>query len=150
MEELRLENVFEYLNATVPNTSMDELEEFFKKEMGFTHSNWDCWVNHYTGFSWAYYSRYGFNWTLIDLGWTQKTWDSNNATLAPASDSKDWNELSVKERTAAEELCYNADLWDSVPIDEWVASESPTDAPTESPPPTESPTGSPTDPDFRV
>jgi hypothetical protein len=148
MEKIRLENVFEYLNSTIPDTSIDELEEFFETEMGFTHSNWDCWVNHYTGFTWRYFSLYKFNWTLIDLGWTEKTWNSKNESLAPPSESKSWKQLSNKERAAAEELCYNADIWDDIPIDEWVASTALADAPTESPAPTEAPTGSPTDPDF--
>jgi hypothetical protein len=100
---------------------MEELEIFFQQEMGFTHNNWDCWVNHYVGFTWKYYSTYGFNWTLIDLGWTERTWNSNNASLAPPSESKDWNELTIIEQTAAKELCYTANLWDRVPINQWVA-----------------------------
>lgn len=102
---------------------MKELEAFFKKEFNFTEENWDCWVNHYDGFTWRYFSIYGFNWTLIDLGWTEKTWNSNNASLAPPSESKKWTKLTSKEKAAARELCYNADLWDKVPIDEWDASK---------------------------
>lgn len=121
MERMRLENVFEYLNATLTSTTMEELEAFFEEEMGFTYDNWDCWVNHYIGFTWDYFSRYGFNWTLIDLGWTETTWNSNNVTLAPPSESKDWDELTTKEQTAAKELCYTENLWDRVPIDDWVS-----------------------------
>ena len=140
MELMRLENVFEYLNKTLPDNTYDQIKAFFLAEMGYKESIWDCWINHYVGFSWIYYSRYNFNWTLIDLGWTQTTWDSNNATLAPPSESKKWTQLTAKERTAAQYLCYNQDLWDGTEIGQWVASSSPTDSPTVSPAPTSAPT----------
>ncbi|KAL3899442.1 MAG: hypothetical protein SGARI_006458 [Bacillariaceae sp.] len=156
MELMRLENVFEYLNKTMVTTPYDAIKTFFLVEMGYKESIWDCWINHYVGFSWSYYSNYNFNWTLMDLGWTQTTWDSNNATLAPPSESKAWTQLTDKEQTAAKYLCYNQDLWDNTPIGQWAPSQAPSDSPTVSPAPTNAPTPtpppseSPTDEDFRL
>jgi len=46
------------------------------------------------------------------LGWTQQSWDSDNAS-APRSESKDWSELSKNERSAARRLGYDESNWSS-------------------------------------
>jgi hypothetical protein len=105
---------------------------------------WDCWVNHYSGYTWSWYSRYNYNWTLLALGtylfvfsvsvdgkkrliltlfcfrcpcrcrfyvgWDEKSWDSDNSTLYPKSESKKWNKLTDRERLAAEGTCVVSSL----------------------------------------
>jgi hypothetical protein len=45
------------------------------------------------------------------LGWTQNGWDSGNPKLAPASDQKEWKELTKSERNAASQLGFNSGNW---------------------------------------
>jgi hypothetical protein len=46
------------------------------------------------------------------LGWTQVSWDSDNAK-SPASESKDWDELSSAEKGAASQLGFNEANWET-------------------------------------
>ena len=46
------------------------------------------------------------------LGWTQVSWDSDNAK-SPATESKDWDELSSAEKGAASQLGFNTANWET-------------------------------------
>jgi hypothetical protein len=45
------------------------------------------------------------------LGWTQNGWDTGSPKLAPASDQKEWKELTKSERNAASQLGFNSGNW---------------------------------------
>ena len=77
---------------------------------GYDENVWDCWINHYSYFDWEEFVQYEFVEPLIVLGWNQSSWDGD--APEPESDSKDWIELTVEERAAAEELCYFEEVWD--------------------------------------
>ena len=79
---------------------------------GYDENVWDCWINHYSYYDWDEFIQYEFAEPLIVLGWNQSNWDGD--APEPESDSKDWIELTVEERTAAEELCYFEEVWDGV------------------------------------
>jgi hypothetical protein len=121
IERLRFDNALISRNETT-QLGFPALFESFGY-FGLDEDVWDCWVNHYSGYTWSWYSRYNYNWTLLALGWNEIAWDSNNATLAPKSESKKWNDLTDKEKLAAEELCYTQEMWDDIAIDQWVPSE---------------------------
>ncbi len=44
------------------------------------------------------------------LGWQEYKWDGNQA---PASSDKDWNDLNLLEQTAAMNLGFSEDSWNS-------------------------------------
>ena len=44
------------------------------------------------------------------LGWTQSSWDEEGA--APASESKNWDQLSKEEQATARRLGYDEKTWD--------------------------------------
>lgn len=109
--------------------------------LGFdTSTKWNCWMNHYFDFDWdeltklpaaseAQESRdfvdndsmYGLQVQLAweTLGWTSFTWNSQDSSLWPASESKSWDQLTVAEQEAADTLCFTRNLWDEVSIPNW-------------------------------
>ncbi len=46
------------------------------------------------------------------LGWNRQRWNSANASAAPASDSKNWHELTKGERGALTDLGFTQEAWD--------------------------------------
>ena len=52
------------------------------------------------------------------LGWTEDSWDHDNKD-PPSSNNKYWDELSDREKDAADNLCYFAELWDQSPLTIW-------------------------------
>lgn len=85
--------------------------------LGFYEDQYDCYMNHYEDYFWAELQLY----ELVDyyetLGWTQESWEGN--ATAPASEEKDWSELTTDEQAAAEELCFFQENWDEVPLADW-------------------------------
>jgi len=71
---------------------------------------WDCWMNHYSDYTWSYLEEYDIAQFYIDLGWTAESW--NETIPVPASDSKYFDEFTDKEKTAALTVCYTQKLWD--------------------------------------
>jgi hypothetical protein len=47
------------------------------------------------------------------LGWNARLWDSPDLNAVPTSALKDWTELNNGERTAAWQLGYTQNSWDS-------------------------------------
>ena len=75
------------------------------------------YVNHYNGVAWEDLD----DWDVLEyvqvLGWTEDSW--NDQAHPPASDDKDWDELSYAEKSAANALCYFFELWDKAPLTDW-------------------------------
>lgn len=82
--------------------------------LGFYEDQYDCYIHHYEDYDWAELVQYNVSEHLETLGWTQAMWEGGTET--PASDDKDWSQLTVEEQAAAEELCYDQDLWNEVPL----------------------------------
>ncbi|KAL7544837.1 hypothetical protein ACHAWF_008202 [Thalassiosira exigua] len=80
--------------------------------IGFTQLAWDCWQNHFRGYSWDDLAFYGLDIPYMALGWTELSWDGEDTT--PASQGLTWKELSQEEREVASELCYFRDNWDGI------------------------------------
>lgn len=122
--------------------------------MGFSEPVWDCWINHYVGYTWAELALAGDGYhqeAANVLGWTETTWNEMvlaNADIASADDmyvptglvwpndmlDKSWTTLSVQEREAASLFCYTTqDLWERTSLNEWEPSLVPTESPTDAP-----------------
>ena len=104
--------------------------------MGFSPSVWDCWVNHYMGYSWLDLISINLDTAAETLGFNETTWGfvmSDSSAVGTTAFDKSWIMLTSEEKMAASELCYIQELWDEDPIDQWVASTSPTSSPTSFP-----------------
>lgn len=79
------------------------------REMGFDASTWDCYMNHYTSYSWIDLVLKGLHVQAQVLGFTPQSWDSGNQVT---TDSTDWVGLSDGEKRAARAFCYFEGTWD--------------------------------------
>ena len=107
-------------NASLPPALVDTIHYV----MGFTEESWDCWINHYVDYHWFELSETQTSSGSAEdafraLGWTKHKWGSTDRDEWPDSEFKCWLELTAKERSAAEELCYTKELWDKIPLPEW-------------------------------
>lgn len=110
---------------------------------------WDCWINHYNGYDWIELGPADANvqeW-YIALGWNQAFWD--DGTGEPETEELDWEELTPDQQQAATYLCFEANTWNNVNLEDLV-TVSPTAAPTTAAPTfagqTREPTALPTTP----
>ena len=85
--------------------------------LGFYEDQYDCHMNHYTDYDWAELQLYDLVGYYETLGWSQESWEGN--ATAPASEEKDWSQLTAVEQAAADEVCYFQDNWDGVPLADW-------------------------------
>lgn len=86
--------------------------------MGWTEDVYDCYVNHYDGYEWKDLEKNTDTipyWT--GLGWNSSSWSGE--TAYPASEDKEWDELSEKERASAIALCFFEELWDFTNLMLW-------------------------------
>mmetsp|Transcript_19166 Transcript_19166/g.27065 ORF Transcript_19166/g.27065 Transcript_19166/m.27065 type:complete len:517 (+) Transcript_19166:81-1631(+) len=86
------------------------------KAIGFEEEVWDCFINHYEDYDWDELFEEGVQSHYHELGWLAETWKSGQA---PASENLDWDELTPAQQEAAEELCYQQESWEKIPLDEW-------------------------------
>ena len=75
------------------------------------------YVNHYNGLDWGDLDEWGVLEYVKVLGWTAESWDETKNP--PASEDKYWDDLSETEKSAADGLCYFAELWDQSPLTVW-------------------------------
>ena len=71
--------------------------------------SWDCWVNHYEGYTWTELASANVQQYFITLGWNQDWWDNNSGT--PSSESVDFDQLPSDQRSAATEVCFQKSTW---------------------------------------
>lgn len=89
--------------------------------MGWTPDMYDCYINHYTSYSWEdLEEKTGTVQYWADLGWNSTTWGGRGPDRSlPPTANMAWNELSEQEKQAAINLCYFEELWDMTPLDQW-------------------------------
>ena len=88
-----------------------------------TAERWDCFIDHYEGYSWAQLQAIQVDQYWTALGWTEATWNGSSAT-PPSSETTSWLQLSFEEQTAARELCYFQETWDEAKLLYWVTSNT--------------------------
>lgn len=94
-------------------------------------------MNHYQAYFWSSFHE-DLRVAIETLGWTEETWDDDSTTV-PASEVKDWSELTPEEKAAATRLCYFEEIWNEAPITDWYDYETGTTtiAKTDGPVPTD-------------
>jgi hypothetical protein len=146
-EELDMESetnalILDYNETTwnLPGTNDIELKSYFSinltfpeehitavDDLGFNEETWDCWINHYMDYDWDELEFYNISESSELLGWDQSSWESGNPEDWPDTEMTAWVNLTASEQFGAMELCYFEELWDDVPLTDWVfESESPT------------------------
>merc|ERR1712238_386224 len=97
------------------------------EQLGFVEDTWDCYQNHYDGYTWSELEEVKVAKYWIELGWNQLSWDEDIDPLN-IFDMK-WVELTPAQQEAATELCYRQGTWDKIPIPEWPVSPDPDNVP---------------------
>eukprot|EP00980_Cylindrotheca_fusiformis_P013740 scaffold3533_cov97-Cylindrotheca_fusiformis.AAC.4 len=87
--------------------------------MGFTQHTWDCWMNHYSNYTWEELECYGLSDSFATLGWTSSSWQSENQDEWPIQEFTNWELLYEEEKSAAGDLCYFSELWDQEILSDW-------------------------------
>jgi hypothetical protein len=95
--------------------SEDPMQVGYVQSIGFTAPVWNCYVNHYRGFSWMETESMGVQQNLTTLGWTEDIWNNQNK---PSVYEKRWDELDSEEKDAATEICWFQQLWDGISLDD--------------------------------
>jgi hypothetical protein len=113
--------------------------------LGFSESQWDCYMNHYIYYEWDLLVDMGVQDFLLELGWTQDNWGGSTADT-PEIYNSDWEDLTDEQRGNATEVCYFQESWNGDFLQDWTTGP-PTEPPTLAPSmisasPTEAPTSS--------
>ncbi len=85
--------------------------------LGMDANMWDCYMNHYSGYNWAYLQVLGVTLYLETLGYSQLFWDDDIGYVA--TEDMNWHELSLEQQDAAYRLCYFENSWDWISLTEW-------------------------------
>ena len=102
--------------------TLGEQNQGFAKTIGFNQEVWDCYSNHYDGYTWSELQAISVDQYWAALGWDQSNWESNSSAVQPASVNASWADLTSAEQKAASELCYIQETWDGVELVYWVTS----------------------------
>jgi hypothetical protein len=89
-------------------------DEIITQQMGYTPTQWDCYINHYSDQGWKNLHRIGVQRHFVQLGWNQTRWEEKNS---PESRSKHWTDLTDAEQDAATAVCYFQQTWDGDALD---------------------------------
>lgn len=81
--------------------------------LGYTVDQWNCFLNHYEGFSWDDLADKGVQEHYEGLGWTRAHWEHTAETIV-YTESRWWGQLTDNEKRAANGLCYFKENWDKV------------------------------------
>lgn len=79
--------------------------------LGYTEAQWDCFLNHYEGYTWDELAEEGVQEHYEGLGWSQAHWE-RTATTIVYTESRWWSQLTDLEKQAANGLCYFEGNWD--------------------------------------
>jgi hypothetical protein len=114
-------------------------------QLGFWAQQWDCWINHYQDYTWeGLYQQSAIEIIFVEdedvvirgrnlqaamtsLGWTDDNWDTSERfdyffpLGTDRGDRPPWDELTLAEQEAATTICWTRELWDRIPLFEWVS-----------------------------
>ena len=94
---------------------------------------WNCFINHYQGFSWSELVTNGISGPYEALGWNVDNWHGSNSSAPPTSKYTAWVNLTNTERQAARDICYFQETWDDINLKDWIPSIFPSDSPSMAP-----------------
>lgn len=107
------------VSADVTDSAFDDLPEEARQaamELGFYQEQYDCWINHYFGYSWEELVDYDMATYFETLGFTQDLFETQGR---PESYDLDWRDLSDDQKAAADELCFTEDIWNQIQVILW-------------------------------
>ncbi|GAX21799.1 hypothetical protein FisN_31Lh089 [Fistulifera solaris] len=120
---------------------LSEAHQGAVEQLGIESEQWDCYVNHYRGYTWEELEMGGVALYYEWLGFNATRWEQERGSVAQV-DRRIWDQLGSSEQEAARELCYFEELWNGVQIRFWTQTVAPTISSSVSA--TSSPTLSPT------
>mmetsp|Transcript_17597 Transcript_17597/g.38254 ORF Transcript_17597/g.38254 Transcript_17597/m.38254 type:complete len:803 (+) Transcript_17597:216-2624(+) len=101
--------------ASIESLSWNELNQDQRLgagSVGFTEQTWDCYQNHYRGYSWDKLADEGVQQYYQSLGFDDLSWSGiGDQDLRDVAGNLSWNELNSGQRSALQELCYSKALW---------------------------------------
>jgi hypothetical protein len=103
---------------TINENDPDLRDAILALDMG--EGTWDCYLNHYIGYSWNELQRHGLEGAFMELGWTHSSWEG--AESAPKSENMYWSDLTSYQQRAAATICYFEELWDRLPLTDWTGN----------------------------
>mmetsp|Transcript_18573 Transcript_18573/g.25760 ORF Transcript_18573/g.25760 Transcript_18573/m.25760 type:complete len:224 (-) Transcript_18573:118-789(-) len=89
--------------------SLDSAEKASALILGWTEDTWDCYQNHYAYYDWAELVEYELDTPYKHLGYDEEMWNNDETSVAFG---KYYDELTLEEKLAAQELCYFQANWD--------------------------------------
>mmetsp|Transcript_3976 Transcript_3976/g.5805 ORF Transcript_3976/g.5805 Transcript_3976/m.5805 type:complete len:787 (+) Transcript_3976:645-3005(+) len=94
-------------------------EQHAAVQLGFKDAlSWNCYMNHYLGFTWDMLEEEGVQAYYVVLGYSEEMWKSNDQPQSKVM----WDQLNGAEQTAAQKLCYIKESWDDIPLEKWECS----------------------------
>ena len=86
--------------------------------MGFYKEQYDCYINHYYGYSWDELTQYGLAEYYLAFGWTESNYMLDDPVQPDAWDSS-WDSLTDDQKEAADQLCWFKEIWQEMTIEDW-------------------------------
>lgn len=111
-------------NAAMPFADLLETTRQAMMDMGFYEEQYDCWVNHYEGYTWEELVTYELNGYFEAFGFNSDNFMKEGAS-PPDAYQADWDELTDHMKNAAYHLCWFQELWDEEPVAEWFDEDQP-------------------------
>lgn len=111
---------FHDLNDVLGNQQAERLVG----EIGLTQLQWDCYINHYFGFSWDELAELGLHTPFNALGWNLLNWSERFTTPGLLRDVP-WIQLNETQQSAATTLCYQRETWEKEDLRNWRTSTVP-------------------------
>eukprot|EP00521_Asterionellopsis_glacialis_P007397 CAMPEP_0195291378 /NCGR_PEP_ID=MMETSP0707-20130614/7760_1 /TAXON_ID=33640 /ORGANISM="Asterionellopsis glacialis, Strain CCMP134" /LENGTH=465 /DNA_ID=CAMNT_0040351687 /DNA_START=87 /DNA_END=1484 /DNA_ORIENTATION=- len=88
------------------------------KNLGFTEDGWDCYQNHYAGYTWDELATEGVQTHYRKLDWNHDSWHGN--IDPPKTEHTRFEDLTTDQQSALSELCYTPLSWnEDMPIPDW-------------------------------
>ena len=87
-------------------------------DLGWSDTTWDCYINHYKDYTWEQLQDAGVVLYYETLGYDEMKWNTASSSGGRKdhhafSESLTWQELPVREKLAAKELCYFEEIWNT-------------------------------------
>ena len=93
--------------AAIENKPFSELDDPVVQaliEMGFYEEQYDCYINHYYGYTWEDLTLYGLAKYYEAFGWSEEVYSVQDP-VPPAAWEADWDTLTDAQKDAADHLC---------------------------------------------
>mmetsp|Transcript_19167 Transcript_19167/g.27070 ORF Transcript_19167/g.27070 Transcript_19167/m.27070 type:complete len:617 (+) Transcript_19167:818-2668(+) len=105
---------------SLPFAELSPGEQEAVLQLGFVNEeDWDCYMNHYNGYTWDKLEDEDLQQYFVILGYNKKLWFDGSDTDI---DELEWDELTPSQQNAAKKLCFIEESWNSIPLGKWECS----------------------------